>query len=602
MATKFTVARVMTQRARESRIGPMALFRILTLCAGLAAAQSIDPELAQHTALFAKKIHRVTPNVYSAVGYSLANSIMIEGDSGIIIVDTLSSVQAAREVLTEFRKITPKPVAAIIYTHFHPDHTQGVKAFVSTDEVTSGRVQIYAHESLLRNFITQGELIAPILGVRSSYSFGAGLTAAERQGMNAGLGPVTAPGTSSFIAPTKTFADQLDVTIAGVKLRLIHAASETPDHTTVFLPDSKVLLSGDMLQGPAFPNIHTLRGASFRDPLAWVESIDRMRSLHPEYVVPSHGEPVSGAAKVEEVLRNYRDGIQFVHDQTIRYMNKGLTPDELVAAVKLPAHLANYAPYLREYYGTVKHSVREIYVGYLGWFEGDPVALDPTPPAESARRHVMLMGGRDRVLDEAKQAMDAGDPQWAAELATYLIRINHDDRDARLVKAAAFRKLGFASMNINWRNWYLVAAHELDGSLDSAAIAVRARANFGSPDTIAALPARVWVEGLTTRLKAEDTLDVQTAIAFRFPDTREEYGLEIRRGIAQFDDHAPPAPDIGIALDKRVLDQMIAGRMTLVRGLNSGQIKVTAGARADVLKFFEYFEPSTLDPIALTVR
>ena len=460
----------MTQRAWRSRIGPMGLFLLLALCGGMAAAQSIDPELAQHTALFAKRVYRVTPNVYSAVGYSLANSILIEGDDGVIIVDTLSSVGAGREAMAEFRKFTAKPVVAVIYTHFHPDHTQGARAFTTADDVAHGRVQIYAQETLMKNYIAQTELIAPILGVRSSYSFGAGLTPEERAGMNAGLGPVTAPGTATFLPPTKTFAEQLDVTIAGVKLRLIHVPSETPDHTVVYLPDSKVLLSGDMLQGPAFPNIHTLRGSAFRDPVAWVDSIDRLRELHAEYLVPSHGQPVSGADKVEEVLRNYRDGIQFVHDQTIRYMNKGLTPEELVAVVKLPPHLANYAPYLREYYGTVSHSVREIYVGYLGWFEGDPVTLDPTPAAEPARRHVMLMGGRERVLKEASQSVDGGDAQWAAELATYLIRIKHDDMEARRVKAAAFRKLGLASMNTNWRNWYLVAAHELDGSLDLSAV------------------------------------------------------------------------------------------------------------------------------------
>ena len=573
----------------------MNLARLFAVCL-VASAQSIDPELAQHTAHFEKKIYHVTGNVYSAVGYSLGNSIMIEGDNGVIILDTLSSVEAARQAREDFRKITPKPVVAVIYTHFHPDHVHGVKAFVD-----SPGIEIYAHESLLDNYVTQGALIGPILGVRSSYSFGAGMTAEERQGMNFGLGPIYAPGTSSFIAPTKTFRDQMDLTIAGVKLRLLHAPSETPDHATVFLPDTRVLCSGDMIQGPAFPNIHTLRGASFRDPRAWVASIDAMRALHADYLAPSHGQPVSGKEKVEEVMRNYRDGIQFVHDQTIRYMNHGLTPDELVAKVKLPPHLENYAPYLRPFYGTVSHSVREIYVGYLGWFEGDPVALDPTPPAESARRHVALMGGRDRVLTEAKGALDAGDAQWTAELATYLIRVNHEDRDARLVKAAAFRKLGLAQKNTNWRNWYLASAHELDGTLDSAAILTRARTNFGAPETIAALPARVWVEGLTTRLEAEKTFDVNTTMAFWFPDTKEEYALEVRRGVAQFTDR-PGLANLAIEMEKRALDQIVLGRSSIVRALNSGQMKVTKGARADVLAFFGYFEPAFADPIALTVR
>jgi alkyl sulfatase BDS1-like metallo-beta-lactamase superfamily hydrolase len=580
----------------------MRIPALFALCAGLVAAQSIAPELAEHTALFERKIYKVAPNVWSAVGYSLGNSILIEGSDGVIIVDTLSSVEAGRLVMAEFRKITQKPVVAVVYTHFHPDHTQGVKGFISADDVASGRVAVYAQETLLKNYIAQGELIGPILGVRSSYSFGAGMTAEERQGMNYGLGPLYPFGSTSFIPPTKTFGETMETTIAGVKMRFTHSPSETPDHATIFLPDSRTLISGDMIQGPAFPNIHTLRGASFRDPLAWVESIDHAREVKAEFLAPSHGQPVFGAAKVEEVMRNYRDGIQFVHDQTIRYMNKGLTPDELVAAVKLPPHLDHYAPYLRPFYGTVSHSVREIYVGYLGWFEGDPVTLDPTPPAESARRHIALMGGRDRVLSEAKQAMDAGDAQWAAELATYLIRVSHEDREARAVKAAAFRKLGFASINTNWRNWYLASAHELDGTLDTAAVTARARANFGSPETVAALPARTWVAGLTTRLKAEDTLNVDTTMAFRFPDVKESYGLEVRRGVAQFDERTPDHADVSIEMDKKTLDQWLLGRSTLVRSLNSGGIKVTAGTRADVLKFFEYFEPVAGDPIVLTVR
>lgn len=579
----------------------MVSFRTLLFCAAIAKAQSIDPELAQHSQIFEKKIYRVTPNVYSAVGYSVSNSILIEGDTGVIIVDTLFSVQAGREAMAEFRKITSKPVAAILYTHFHPDHTQGVKAFASAEDIASGRIQIYAHESLLHS-IEEAERLGPISGVRSAYTFGAQLTPAEYAGMNEGLGPLFAPGTATFLAPTKTYSDQLDVTIAGVKLRLIHAPSETPDHTIVYLPDSRVLISGDMLQGPTFPNIYTLRGSSFRDPQAWVESLDKARALHPDFLVPSHGQPISGADQVEEVLRNYRDGIQFVHDQTIRYMNKGFTPDELVAAVKLPPHLANFAPYLRECYGTVKQSVREIYDGYLGWFAGDPVMLDPTPPDESARRHVMLMGGRDRVLNEAKQAIDTGDPQWAAELATYLIRIKHDDTEARNVKAAAFRKLGLASMNTNWRNWYLVAAHELDATASSSAVMAAARGSFGALDMTAALPAGAWVKGLTTRLKSEETLNAHVTVAFRFPDTKEEYGIELRRGVAQFDDHAPEQPDLAITLEKRLLDQIAAGRISLIRALNARQIQITTGTRSELLKFFDDFEPSNGDPIALTVR
>jgi alkyl sulfatase BDS1-like metallo-beta-lactamase superfamily hydrolase len=210
-----------------------------------------------------------------------------------------------------------------------------------------------------------------------------------------------------------------------------------------------------------------------------------------------------------------------------------------------------------------------------------------------------LMGGRNRVLEEARNALAKEDAQWAAELATYLIRISHEDRDARAVKAAAFRKLGFAQKNTNWRNWYLASAHELDGTLDTAAVTFRARANFGAPETIAALPARVWVEGLTTRLASEKTLDVDTTMGFRFRETNETYTLEVRRGIAQF---GGSIPTLAIELDKKTLDQVVLGRVTMAQGIDSGAIKVTAGTAANVLAFFNYFETPFADPIALTVR
>ena len=407
-------------------------------------APSIVPELKEHTRLFEKKVYKIADNVYSAVGWDLANTILVEGDTGVIIVDTGLGVETARRVAQEFRKLTQKPVVAIVFTHFHPDHVGGVSAYASAEDVRSGKVALYAHETLVDNVENQNGTIGPILGVRNAYSFGASLDSVDRRDMNAGLGPLYSRGTSSFLAPTKTFRDTLDVRIAGVDMHMVHVPSESPDEIAIFLPMNRVLLSAEVIQAPAFPNIHTLRGTFFRDPVAWFKSIDLLRSFKADALVPAHGPPTYGAEKVEEVLRMYRDGIQYVHDQSIRYINHGLTPDELAQTVKLPPHLDSFSPWLRQYYGTVKHSVREIYVGYLGWFEGDPVDLDPIPRIESARRHVALMGGRNCVFTAAEQAYENGDPQWAAELATYLIRIDPQDTQTRVLKANAFRKLGYA--------------------------------------------------------------------------------------------------------------------------------------------------------------
>ncbi len=563
---------------------------------------SINAELKDHTKHFERKIYKIADNVYSAVGYDIANTILVEGDTGVIIVDTGNSVNAAREVEKELRKITAKPVVAIVYTHFHPDHINGVKAYASEEDVKAGKIVIYAHETLLKNVENQSSAIGPILGMRSAYSFGAALDAADRRDMNAGLGPLAPSGTATFIAPTKTFSDKLDVTIAGVRMQMVYVPSEAPDEIAIYLPQNRTLLSAEVIQGPTLPNVHTLRGTSFRDPVKWFKSIDVLRSFKAENMVPAHGQPVYGAARVEEILRMYRDGIQFIHDQTIRCINKGLTPDELANTVKFPPHLANFKPYLREYYGTVKHAVRQIYQGYLGWFEGDPMALDPIPKVESARRHVELMGGRDKVVTAASKAYADGDNQWTAELATYLIRINPDDKAARTLKANAFRKLGYAQMNINWRNWYLMAARELEGTLDVKLLAQAISRVFSSPDLVAAFPASSWVEGFTTRLKAEQSFDVQMTMGFRFPDVKQSCGLEVRRGIAQFHPQMPDKTDVTLTLDKATLNHVLLGQAPFADAIRTGEIKITNGNVTDVQRFFSYFEQPFASPIELTVR
>ena len=564
---------------------------------------SINPELAEHTQHFAQKVYKVADNVYSAVGWQLGNVAMIEAPEGLIIIDTGESVSESRKIMAEFRKITDKPVKAVVYTHFHPDHINGVKAFVSEEQARSGEVLIIAHETLLANVVAQGALVGPILSVRSGYSFGAALPASDHEQMNAGIGPLAKAEASTFIAPTLTFKDKLDTRIAGLDLQFLHVPSEAPDEIIVYLPDNRVLISAEVEQGPTLPNIHTLRGTKFRDPVVWVESLDRLRAFQAEHMVPLHGRPISGAQNVEEVLRMTRDGIAYIHDQTVRWMNKGLTPNELAEKVKLPPHLAGYTPYLREYYGTVKHSVRQIYNGYLGWFQGDPVDLDPLPAADKAQRLVTLMGGREKVLLAAGEAYLSGDYQWAAELASYAIRIDHEDTLARDIKARSFRKLGYANMNINWRNWYLMSAMELEGKLDGAEVqrmALSMRSAFLSADMLRNFPARVFLQNWITRVDPEQANDVQLTLGFSFPDINEEWALEVRRGVVQLHQGIPPGTSLKLTLDKTYLDTVMSGENGLLKGALLGDVKVD-GSLLEIKTFLGCFDFSEA-PIALTVR
>jgi alkyl sulfatase BDS1-like metallo-beta-lactamase superfamily hydrolase len=268
--------------------------------------------------------------------------------------------------------------------------------------------------------------------------------------------------------------------------------------------------------------------------------------------------------------------------------------------VAFPPYLAEYTPYLQEYYGTVKHSSRQIYTGYLGWFSGDPVDLDPTPPVEKAERTVLLMGGREKVLAEARNAFQQGDNQWAAELCTLLVRTDKQDRQAREIKAAAFRRLGYASVNSNWRNWYLMAAMELEGAIDPARLLDTMSRNWVTPDIMAQWPASRLIQGMTVRLKAEDTVDTHMTAGFRFPDTGEACGLEIRRSVAQFHDELPRKTDFTMTVPKRFFLAMALGKASLEDGLSKGIVKVQ-GKTEIVGKFFASFDSPDY-PIHLTLR
>src|SRR5450755_2189408 len=424
---------------------------------------------------------------------------------------------------------------------------------------------------------------------------------ADNQGMNSGIGPLLQMRTVGFLPPSKTFSDRLDLSIAGVDLNLVYVPSEANSEIAVFLPQTGVLLSAEVIQDHTFPNLYTLRGAVYRDPMTWVRSIDRLRGFGASEMVLQHGPPVSGKYQVATVLLNYRDAIQFTRDQTIRYMNQGLAPDEIADIVQLPPHLANFSPWLREFYGTVRHSIPNIYHGNIGWFEGDPVTLKPTPRVEYARRLVGLMGGREKVLAEARKAYRANDPQYSAELATYLIRVKQDDRDARVLKAACFRKLGYATKNANWRGLYLTLANSLDGTLDWTLVERANRSRSGSASLAAALPAGVQLETLPPRLKAEKVLDTDEAYGLLFKDAGEAFTVSIRRGVAEVTTGLPKGPYAVLSGSKAALGQFISGAANTDALLASGVIEVH-GPEGAAQRFLSYFEEVFTAPVTYYLR
>jgi alkyl sulfatase BDS1-like metallo-beta-lactamase superfamily hydrolase len=558
---------------------------VLLLCAGCMdkeAPNTMDvaanTHLSEQTAEFKQGVVEVTDGVYVAIGFGLANSVLVEGEDGVVIVDTMESAEAAVPVKAAFDRITSKPVKAIIYTHFHSDHTFGARVMAGDDHP-----DVYSHESTLYHLNRIVNITRETTYRRAMRQFG---TLLPHGGLiNAGIGPrlvFTQESTPAVILPNKTFAgERLDLEVAGIRLVLMHAPGETPDQILVWLPDEKVLLPADNFY-KAFPNLYAIRGTAYRDVTLWVNSLDRMRALGAEYMVPQHTRPVTGAREIYETLTNYRDAIQFVHDQTIRWMNKGLTPDQIVERVKLPGHLASL-PYLQEYYGTVAWSVRAIFDGYMGWFGGNATNLFPLTVRKRAERYAKLAGGKEVLLRHAGEAVEEKDFQWALELTDHLMALDPDLAKARGLKSKALTALAQEQVSAPARNYYLTQALELEGKVKIGMLKVEDK------EMLHGIPLSGIFQAMAVKLDPEKSADVNRIVGFRFPDTGETFCVHVRRGVAEVRPELSQGADNVITTDSHVWKEIAAGVRNPALAYVKGDVQIEGG-KFELVKFLGLFK------------
>lgn len=535
-------------------------------------------KLIEHSKEFEKTIiSHETPGgkIHIAIGFGIANSIMVEGDNGNIIIDASDSVYEAAQIYTNFKKLNPNPVKAIIYTHNHGDHTFGAAYYLSVQEE---KPKIIAHETT--DFYMQRILgiINPIISTRSTRMFGTALP--EEDVINVGIGKSLNVSKSPFgyLKPDTTFSDELKLQISGINIELYHAPGETNDQLFVWLPDHKSLMPGDNIY-KTFPNLYTIRGTTHRDVMGWVNSLDKMLSLNPEYIFPSHTKPIIGN-DISSTLTLYRDAIQFVHDQTVRLMNEGYYPDQIIEMIELPNSIQE-SPFLSEFYGTVRWSVKSIFNGYLGWFNGNPAELDPLPRKKEAKMLAELVGGEEKLLFALKNAVNSNEMQWALELSDKLLALEYKSEEVKSLRYQALTYIGLRSSNPNKRNYFLTSALELNSGFDTFPIAERTEEGVKeiSIDTIFSI--------LSVRLDPDKVFNKNLIVCFNFSSGLSKTIL-LRNQVAAISNNYSGICDISVTTSELNLKLTLSGLLNPVLAIASGDIEID-GSSSEFLKFLSYF-------------
>lgn len=475
-------------------------------------------------------LFEVVPGVYQVRGYDLSNITFVEGRRGVIVIDPLISTECAGAALELYRRHRgAREVSAVIYSHTHVDHFGGVKGVVSEQDVEAGDVPVWAPVEFLEHAASENVLAGAAMARRAGYMFAPSLERGPRGQVDAGIGKSTSTGTITLIPPTHevTATGQVEE-IDGVRFVFqLVPESEAPAEMNFHLPELRALCVPENATH-CLHNILTPRGAQVRDALRWSKYLAETVELFcadSDVMLSQHHWPRWGTQRIVDFLALHRDLYRYLHDQTLRLANRGHTPTEIAAELKLPDSLERSWA-CRGYYGTVSHNTRAVYQRYLGFFDGNPAHLDPLPPVEAARRYVELAGGLDRLLARVREALEGGDYRWAAEIASHAVFAVPDSEEARELEAQALEQLGYQSESAVWRNLYLVGAHELRAGSPKAAGGRR----VASADVARALSVEQLWDALGARLDGPRAARSQIVIGWHFTDLDERWTLSVCNG------------------------------------------------------------------------
>jgi len=549
------------------------------------APATVNPSLWRHATLNANiGLFKVTDGIYQLRGFDLGNMTLIEGKSGWIVVDTLTSRESAEAALAFAREhLGDKPVSAIVFTHSHIDHFGGSLGVITPEEAIARKLPVIAPEGFLEEATSENVMVGTAMGRRSSYQFGKDLERSAKGMVDTGLGKATAYGSFGILKPTLLVSRPTqEVTLDGVVFQFHNVpGAEAPAELTFSIPGMRAYCGAEIL-AQTMHNLLPVRGAKVRNSLRWSEYLDQAleQSADADVYFAQHNWPIWGHARIAEFITMHRDVYKYTHDQTVRLINAGLTPREIAATVKLPKSLAGYFG-ARGYYGDLRHNVKAVYQFYIGAYDGNPANLDPLPPQESARRYLDLMGGADKAVAAAQLAFDKGEYRWSAELLNQVVFGQPGHEGARRLLARTYEQMAYQAEAATWRNSYLTAAAELRTGPPEHGID---RASF--IDMLSQTPTERFLEAMEAGLDGPAAEGKDFKVNLVLTDTGESYVLWLENAVLHHK-RSEPAADANatLSLTKGIFVKMMAGTAGVKDTLLSDDLQV-GGSRIDLVRFF----------------
>lgn len=553
---------------------------------------TINPSLWRQAKL--NKIHglfKVTERIYQVRNFDISNITFIEGDKGYIIIDPLISSETARAGLELMRAHRgDKPVTGVIYTHSHVDHYGGMKGVMSDEEIAKGEIPIIAPEGFMKEAVSENVLAGVAMGRRATYMYGALLPRGPKGHVDSGLGKTVSLGQVSLVPPNVHIQKTGDkLVVDGVEIIFqMTPDTEAPAEMNFYFPQMKALCMAENCSCHMH-NIYTPRGAQVRDAKSWSYYIHEAIELYgdkTDVLFASHHWPRWGSDTAIAFLKKQRDMYKYVHDQTLRFANHGLTPTEIAEEIALPPTLAEEW-YSRGYYGTLNHNAKAVYQRYLGWFDGNPANLHKLPPVEAGKRYVELAGGPDKLLAQVRAAFDKGDYRWAAEIGNHLVFADPSNADARHIQADALEQMGYQAESGPWRGFYLTAAMELRNPRGPAS-----GPGLAGAGQVRELPIEQLLDSLSVRLNGPKAGSTYMAFNLTLTDTKERYLLTLENAVLHhFKDREDKNADASIEIARNEFAQLVLGEKTLDDLVGAGTAKVSGNGKkmTELVAMFDYF-------------